>query len=394
MPVFRLVFTSDLESFSMNAPARNVALLAEIRLVGFGASTRILASDNDLRWLGEFFEPSLATDGLAVCRATVAASLDANRFEMLRRVHSRHERRPYDCFTLDGSFDSFSGCHTAQGDLLIWLDRFDLMLRVGATKSVYELVAGSASAKLRIGLMRVVREIATVQALRAGGVPFHGSACAHQDGAFGFLGHKTAGKTTSLIHWLRSEETRFLANDRLFLFRRPGGWTARGMPTIVKLRPDTWQLFEDLRQRATEYPSDWSHTLAEGHAVAAEGVAGRPATTFTQAQFLRIVGRSAVPEAPLRMLLFPERDDSLDAAVYQPLSPRDAAVRLEANLLSPGMTLATPEVFDPEPNRKISLESIRSACREVADSGSCFAYRQGVRTLSRLAAPPAFSRVA
>jgi hypothetical protein len=378
----------------MDAPVRKAALLAETRLIGFGAATRVIASDVDLRWLGEFFEPSLGTEGLAVDQATVTASVDANRFETLKREFSLHERRLYDCFTLDGSFDAFSGCHTAQGELLISLDRFDLMLRVGATKDVYELVAGSTNAKVRMGLMRVVREIATVRALRAGGVPLHGSACARQGGAFGFLGHKTAGKTTSLIHWLQSEETRFLANDRFFLFRRRGGWVIRGMPTIVKLRPDTLQLFDDLPRRATEYPFDWNRTLAEVHAAAAQGSPSRRAATFTQTQFLRIMDRSAVAEAPLRMLLFPERDDSLDVAVYQPLSPRDAVARLEANLLSPGTLPATAEVFDPEPNREIALEPILGACREVADSGCCFAYRQGIRTLSRIAASPVFSRVA
>jgi hypothetical protein len=377
----------------MDTPARQAAVPAETRLSGFGASMRVLAGDVDLRWLHEFFEPSLVTEGQAICRATVRASRDASRFEMLQRELARYERRPYDCFTLDGSFDAFSGCHTAQGELLISLDRFDLMLRVGATKADYELVAGSTNGKLRMGLMRVVREIATVHALRAGGVPLHGAGCVRQGGAFGFLGHKTAGKTTSLIHWLRSEEARFLANDRFFLFRRPGGWVMRGMPTIVKLRSDTWQLFVDVQKRATEYPFDWNRTLAEVHEAAVQGSHGQ-ATTFTQAQFLRIVGRSAVSEAPLRMLLFPERDDSLHEAVYQPLSTRDAVARLEANLLTPGMTLATAEVFDPNPSREIPRESTLQACRELVDSGCCFAYRRGIRTLSQIATLPTFSGVA
>lgn len=379
---------------SINAPARTAARLTETRLIGFGVATRVLASDGDLRWLGEFFEPSLGTEGLAAHQATVTANVDATRFEILKQEHSRHERRLYDCFTLDGSFDAFYGCRAPDGELLISLDPFGLMLRVGAAKDVYELVAGSPNARLRMGLMRVVREIATVRALRAGGVPLHGAACTHHGEAVGFLGHKTAGKTTSLIHWLRSQETQFLANDRFFLFRRRGAWVVRGMPTIVKLRPDTLQLFGDLRRRATEYPFDWKSTLVEVHAAAGQGTSGPAAGTFTQRQFLRIVDRSAVPEAPLRMLLFPERDDSLHAVEFAPLSCRDATVRLAANLLSPGASLATAEVFDPEPNRELARESILDACREVAGSGCCFVYRQGIRTLSRVAAPPARSRAA
>lgn len=378
----------------MHGDSPLVSERSELRLFGFGGASQVFGFRDDLRWLTEFFSPALRAMPHATTMETVQADVDSERYRELRQVLQRGRVRRYDCFTLDGHFEAFSGCESADGGLVIWLESFALMLRVDESRLTFRLVADSPRAKLRVGLMRVIREIATVRALRAGALPLHGAACVSGDRAIGFLGVKTAGKTTSLIHWLQSPGTRFLANDRFFILPREGSWWAGGMPTIVNIRGGTLRHFAELERRVGEQPYHLSRTLAEVQqgdgqpSVSSEGV------SLSQAQFLQILGRSAEAEAAVGMLLFPERDDQVDRVSFEPLPIDEGADLLYANLLCPGPRLATSEVFDPRPERELSVDAVRASCRKLAAAGFCYRYRQGYRTLSQRVYPPRLSRAA
>lgn len=367
---------------------------SELRLFGFGGGTKVVGFRDDLRWLTEFFEPSLRSIPQGATTETVQSDVDPVRYRELWRILERGRVRRYDCFTLDGHFESFSGCESPDGGLVIWLENFSLVLSVDESRVAFRLVADSPEAKLRIGLMRVLREIATVRALRSGALPLHGAACVSGGRAIGFLGAKTAGKTTSLVHWLQSPSTRFLANDRFFVFPRNGSWLASGMPTIVNIRTGTLQHFEELQRRAREQPYHLARTLAEVQHGAGLPTRTSESVSLSQAQFLRIVDRSAESEAAVSMLLFPERDDQIDSVVYEPLPIKEGAELLSANLLSPGSRVTTPEVFDRGPHRTVPEEAVRAMCRKLSAGGFCYRYRQGYRTLSSPVFPPRHSKAA
>lgn len=364
-------------------PGLDARQAAELRLSAFGGTTRVAAAVADLEWLGEFFIPALDLSGMDPIRETVRAAVDADRFAELRRAWKASAAREIECFTLDGRFETFPGGETSGGELLIALERFGLMLRVSAVKDEYELAAESERSKLRLGLMRVVREVATVRALRSGALPLHGAACALAGGAVGFLGRKTAGKSTALIHALQNPAAQFVTNDRFFVRGTGNGWSIHGMPTIIKIRSGTLELFHELRLRSAERPYHRERTLSE-----VDSRSGRPSldsegVSFSQAQFLRVVGRSAVSAAPLDALLFPERDDHFHAPEFASMSTDEAARRLRENLLSPGPRLRTAEAFDVDAPREIDDEAIEQLCREVAAASRCFRYRQGFRTLQQ-----------
>lgn len=364
---------------------------SELRLLGFGGGTKVIGFRADLQWLTEFFEPSLRSTPQGSTTETVQSDVDPERYRELRQMLERGRVRQYDCFTLDGHFESFSGCESPDGGLVIWLDNFSLVLSVDESRGVFRLVADSAEARLRVGLMRVLREIATVRALRSGALPLHGAACVSGARAIGFLGKKTSGKTTSLVHWLQTPSTRFLANDRFFVFPRNGSWLANGMPTIVNIRTGTLRHFEELQRRAGEQPYHLARTLAEVQHGSSRPTRTSDGVSLSQTQFLQIVDRSAESEAPVSMLLFPERDDQVDNVVYEPLTTDEGAELLSANLLSPGTRIKTSEVFDRGPERAVPVEAVRAMCRRLSACGFCFRYRQGYRTLSKPVYPPRHS---
>lgn len=378
----------------MHGNSTEVSARSELRLFGFGGATKVCGFRDDLRWLTEFFSPALRVMPHAKTTETVQVDVDSERYRELHLVLQKGQVCRYDCFTMDGRFEAFCGCEAADGGLVIWLESFSLMLRVDESRLAFHLVADSPEAKVRIGLMRVIREIATVRALRSGALPLHGAACVSGGRAIGFVGVKTAGKTTSLIHWLQSPGTRFLANDRFFILPRNGSWLASGMPTIVNIRAGTLRHFEELMRRVGEQPYHLSRTLTEvQQGVLQPSVSGN-GVSLSQAQFLHVLDRSAETEAEVGMLLFPERDDQIDRVSFEPLPIDEGADLLYANLLRPGPSIVTSEVFDPGPDREVAVDAVRVSCRELAAAGFCYRYRQGYRTLSQLVYPPRLSRAA
>jgi len=367
---------------------------SEINLVGFGGGTRLIGLRCDLRWVVEFFSPSLRSVPQASTTETVHAEIDSRQHGELRRVLEQGQVRRYDCFSLDGHFESFLGCEMKSGSLVVWLESFSLMLLVDQARENFRLIADSPASRMRIGMMRVLREIATVRALRSGALPLHGSACVKDGKTIGFLGAKTAGKTTSLIHWLQSPGVRFLANDRFFVAQSNASWSASGMPTIVNVRAGTLQHFDLVRQRAVEMSYHLGRTIEESQSDACQSSRSDEAVSINQAQFLRILDRSAVSEAPLGLFLFPERDDRVETAEYEPLAFDEGVQLLSANLFVPGQRISTSEVFDREPEHEICIESVQAMCRKLSAAGFCYRYRQGYRTLSHQPVSPLHSKSA
>ncbi|MCA9116865.1 MAG: hypothetical protein KDA79_17420, partial [Planctomycetaceae bacterium] len=198
----------------------------------------------------------------------------------------------------------------------------------------------------------------------------------------------------SLVHSLQSSSRYFVANDRFFVSDTPVGLIASGMPTIVRIRSGTLRLFPQLAERAEAVPYHRERTLNEIQNHPGPPSRDEEASSFSQAQFLKILGRTALTRSPLQSILFPVRDDSLQAPVFVPLTVEDVTRQLMMNLLSPGPRLLTSEVFDPSSDREIPREQIEQMCRRIASRTSCHQYRQGLQTISLPASLPALSHCA
>jgi len=306
------------------------------------------ASEAEIVWLHEFFMPSLKHISPGKMETSIEVVQCEEAYSDAKREFQRHQIQPYDCFTLDGRFESFPGCAVGEGKLLIALERFRVFLRVNQPARQILLIALQQSSKIRLALMRVVREVATSAALEANAIPLHGSACAETDRAIGFIGQKRSGKTTTLLQHLLEKQCRFLSNDRFFLIRRDGRWFLRGMPTIVKIRHSCLELYPKLQHRLICSPYHRERSLEEIRTSPGKRSENDNGVSLSQAQLLQLTKAESLTECPLDRILVPTRDDSVATDVQSRLTSIAALEFIAANFLKPGNRIATSEVFSPE----------------------------------------------
>jgi hypothetical protein len=114
--------------------------------------------------------------------------------------------------------------------------------------------------------MRAVRELAMGHAGDRG-LLLHAAAGAVAHRVVVLAGPTAAGKTTLLLHLLRSGVARYVANNRVRVSLGEDPPRARGMPTIVTIRPRTRQKSRD------------------GQSLDASGPEGGPSLELTRRRF-------------------------------------------------------------------------------------------------------------
>jgi hypothetical protein len=201
--------------------------------------------------------------------------------------------------------------------------------------------------KGRSALMRVVRELATNHAQRAGGLLLHASAFALGGRGVIVGGPKEGGKTTLLLHALRAASVEYVSNDRVLV--RPSATPyARGVPTIVKLRRGTLDLFPALAGSLASTGYQHRLTLEEAAAGPAPAAGQRSdSPRLSPAQLCRLLGVRARAECEIAVLVFPRITGEPGAFTLEGLSPAEVAVRLEGAFFGIRPGRWTSEVFTP-----------------------------------------------
>jgi hypothetical protein len=124
------------------------------------------------------------------------------------------------------------------------------LVREGQTR----LIATDGS-RVRTALLRIIR---SAWVLGHGGLIVHGC-CVEKNGrGIVISGDKFAGKTTSLLSLCLRKGYNIVANDRLLLSR---SGEAKGIPTVVKLRPRTLKPFPELGELSVFGVSDLAREL-------------------------------------------------------------------------------------------------------------------------------------
>jgi hypothetical protein len=193
-----------------------------------------------------------------------------------------------------------------------------------------EIVARPGVRRVRIGLMRVVREFAAACMLAQGNVlDFHTAAFAVGERAVLLVGPKGGGKTTLLVSVLASGRAALVANDRVFVDAsgRPG--QAVGVPTLVSLRDGTLRLFPNLRHGFPKCPGRLHAGELESHdAATLEDDDAPPVFVLSPTQLARRLGVPAVRGGPIAAVVFPEICSAADAWSLEPVAPAEGATRL------------------------------------------------------------------
>lgn len=184
----------------------------------------------------------------------------------------------------------------------------------------------------RLDLMRVVRELALAQVLRRSRhLQVHASAVAWHGRGIAFAGPKFAGKTTTMATLAARTDAAILANDRILIDDGPGTCSAAGVPSLVKVRPETIELLPDQFRTVPDVPfrsplSVREYVLA-GQAL---GYVRGPGEVFlTPPQLAHELGSGLSARVPLSCLAVLSIDPSVDHFEVDPLTPeeRDAAAQ-------------------------------------------------------------------
>jgi len=350
-------------------------------VLGFrGLRISIRANDPaPLHWLEEFVSPHLRQDTEAVSKRGIRVVIDADRYADMLAEGDDCGAHQIDCFTMDGQFQRHTLWRDGRQGRLIHLEEARALLALPLDDGAIELIAQADGKAMRVALMRVVRELTTLWALHCGDLFMHSAAAAHRGPAVVIAGGKSAGKTTMLLHALRQPRAQFLSNDRVLVELGPQGPIARGMPTIVKVRPQCLQHIPGLSEPGQEHPL--RHYLTIQECVQGSDLIEPPKrhpASMSPAQFCRWLDVEAVAEAPLGTVVFPRVDPEVDGFTVRPLSVSEAAGRLAASLFSPGDAGPLSEAFRPAwddgfPSRNVTFQ----ACHKLAELCPCHECRVG-----------------
>jgi len=309
------------------------------RQLVFGGEARVAIGSTDqpaLEWLLEHFGPALAPapprsngarDGSddAQWRLELCASADA---QAELRAHRPPVAGPRACFALDR--DVIRLVTWQSGDRLVLDDQErSCLLRVG--RGQLELFGDPATRRWRFSAVLALCEIFGA-ALGGGWLQLHAAGLQTPAGAVALIGPKGAGKTTLMLHLMRSEGWRPIANDRLFAGRGEDDFVMHGLPTPVKIRASTLADFPELGDGLVAVERPYLYTLAELASQHETRAAAGDELALTPAQVAARLGAEPVGSGPLRKLLFPEVRSDIEAVQLEAMDPDQVRDTIWRNL--------------------------------------------------------------
>ncbi len=348
------------------------------------------AEAGPVRWLEEFLGPWFRADPDGTAGATVALTLDGRRLQALRRDVGAAAALT-DTFVLDSRMMRCPAVESPRGRWTVVDEALGAAYVVERDRASVEIVAPADEPGARVALMRVVRELAIGAAVRRSALLLHAGSLVLDDRAVVIAGPKGAGKTTLLLHLLHAPDARFVANDRVVV----GAGTpprARGMPSIVAIRPGTLERLPRLRARLGASPA--THWLTLDEAAALRDLGPLPPATGADRSPAQLCSALETPMATgggLAALLFPRRD---------PSGGRPEMARLGEDA---ARALLLRALFGAEPGRRSGVfdwlgedgglgVDLAQRCRELAAGVPCFEARLGAAPLDDVEA--AASRLA
>ena len=292
------------------------------------------------RWLAEFLSPWFSTDTPDGAALKVRTTNSGERFSALARVEAERHPQPLACFRLDRKVVLCPGWSEPDGSILALDQEFGCYYHVQGNQ--VEVISRPQDRPARIGLMRVVRELAMQRALsRRETLDLHAAAFVFQGRAILLAGDKNAGKTTLLAHALTSPHTALMANDRVIV---DGGLEARGVPTVVSVRAETERTFPALGRIFPRCAARFHQGELDADFRSASSCR-LSVLSFSLAQFARQLNSRLEPSAPVGAILFPEISPTLSGWSLEPVDPAEAASRLRRNIYGSALDTCTDTIF-------------------------------------------------
>jgi hypothetical protein len=295
-----------------------------------GHAIRVTGHQGPLLWLEEFLRPQFRVGDTPAPDRTVRLLLDEREHARLAAHGPHPQRTAIECFTLDTGYVTAAVWNVNENGLVAFDEAADVFYRRPASEpGVVEAVAARDTGRLRVALMRIVREFATMFAVRAGWIILHAGAVRLGNDAFVIAGPKGAGKTTLLLYALRHERGAYISNDRLALHVDETGAVVRGIPTIVSLRKGSVALFPGLDAALGARQYDHRLRLEECRAADATPILGGPTNwLLTPLQLCDLLAVESSATGRVSALLFPQVMDEPGVPTLEELSPDRATAAL------------------------------------------------------------------
>jgi hypothetical protein len=333
-----------------------------------------------LAWLEAFLAPSFEPEDGTDCDVNVSLQVDRAEHEALYQGGPALCGTRVACFTMDGQIRLHPLWLGRGAENVIFDDEFQVFYCFSAGQAAVRILAADRSARCRVPLMRVVRELATNDSLRKGHLHVHGSAFAVAGKCVVISGPKGAGKTTLLLSALHGGADAFLTNDRLFVSFGGHRPYARGMPTIVKVWEKSIQMFPGLAKRieASMYPDHLAMDGSDRWRSSSPDASGRLRYVWTPAQLCDLLRVRPVTQAQLSSIVFPtivpERDPTLR---LEPLRPEVAALKLFDGLLRGRGEPAMGRFATGTDSTTPLDDHLATMCRTLVSQVKCFDCQMG-----------------
>ena len=351
------------------------------------AAARVFAYET-ARVRVEADDPTL--DGLAACVApqfeVEAAGGDAPRCVALRQDPARHAalrtRGPapggerIDCFAMDGRVIAHPRWSAPTG-VTAYDEEFDVFYvsRPGRV----EVVADGTRPWSRVALFRVLRELVATGCHAAGHLMVHAAAFVADGRGAIVVGAKRAGKTSLLAHALAHPAVRFLANDRAVVADVVAGApSVRGIPTIVRVRPEMARLFPEVFRDCSRDPDQACRSRAEALARPRREMPADAPLVLSPPQFVALFAATQAAVAPLFAVAFPHVDTATAGLTVRALGAEEAGARLHAALFpAPPPSGLAALVAGASPVPPAAADAIARRCRQLAERVRCVECRLG-----------------
>jgi hypothetical protein len=289
-------------------------------------------------WLSEFLTPCLQAEAdAAPALCDVRLVIDHEAFHALKARGAAPSGALLDSFRLDHGLIRLPLWRGDGAAVTVFDEALEAFYCRRRSGEPVDVVAAVDSARARVALMRVVRELTMTRLVAAGWLIVHAAAFVVDGRAVLVVGPKRAGKTTLLTYALTTGAAPcLLANDRVAI-ALDGSRAAWGVPTIVSLRVAMMRRFPLLARRLQSGRYDFRFSQRELETVGegAVDVAPAEAWSVTPMQYCDLVGASLGLQATVSAIVFPQLMDDGRSIELQSIDAAEAAGHLSASVFRP-----------------------------------------------------------
>lgn len=230
-----------------------------------------------------------------------------------------------------------------------------------------EIIAAELNRLVRLVLMKVVRELAQEHLYKNSVAIFHSAAVMGPEGVILLCGPRQSGKTTTLLSLLDTCDLPYVSNDRTAVWLEGSEAFCRGIPTLVSIRPGTFDLQPQLRSRLQ---------LVTAHPLSPNGN-----QYLNPPELINLVGCPTSVGGPLAALVCLEFDPQQEGFQISPWQNDEALQACRRGVFRASRIRALGQIFQTGANFTDSTWTVaRPIARELIDSGKVYHCRTGQGT--------------